>query len=322
MQKNIIIFAVLSLVFCAGCSSINLHTAKNLADTGSNTSITIAEAYGQRIDDLELYLEGENILAGLKKGYSVPDKKTISAVDAVKGEMLQRQEIFNNLVKTYEAFAELAVYDESEKIETSMRNLTSAVNDYSRMSENKVYFSKPQEDLAAITTTHLFEKYHELKVKNASILIRKRLEAIHQLLSAKTESSAIRAMEDELDRSQFKVVIALWKEGLGLPTEIIARHIEVYGLQVNSKETIKQIQRATGGKMQQAIENVMRFRNQRHIRNRRQAYAAAVQSIQALITAHHQFEQGKEFSLESLHNFLRKINQYAEVVRAMKEEAK
>lgn len=312
-------FAVGGLLLSIGCSSINLNTAKNLADNGSNASLQIADAYGQRSVDLEQYLEGENILAGLKKGYSIPDQKLVVTVDAVKAEMLQRQEIFNNLVNTYEAFSQLAVYDESEQVETSIRNLTAAVNDYSRMTQNKVVFTQPQEDLAAIAGSQLFEKYHELKVKKASALIRERLQAIQQLLTAKTESSAVRAMEKEIDRNQLQVAIALWQEGLGLPTEIIASHIENYGLKVNRKETVKQVERATQGKMQQAIENVMKFRNQRRIRQRDQAYEAAIQSVQALITAHHQLENGQEISIESLHNFLQKVNRYANIAKAMKE---
>lgn len=318
-MNRLFYFTILPVfVLCTGCSSINLRTAGDLAETGSSASSQIAEAYGKRAGDLEIYLEGENILAALNDGYSLPDTDMITKVDAVKAEILQRQEMFNNLLKTYQAFAELAAYDGSSQVETSLRDLTAAVNEYSQLTRNKVFFTKPQEDLAAIAGARLFTAYHQLKVKKASEMIRQCLEAIRELLASQREKAAVTAMETEIDRNRLKAALALWNQGLGLPTEIIAEHIEIYGLEVNRSQTLTQAEKATGGKMRQAIENVMRFRHERQIRSRKLAYDAAIQSVQSLITAHRQFEAGEGFSAEALKNFLKSINEYAAIAGEMK----
>lgn len=103
----------------------------------------------------------------------------------------------------------------------------------------------------------------------------------------------------------------MWNEGLGLPTKIVATHIETYGLQVNEQKTLKQIKLATTGKMQVAITNVMRFRYQRELKAKKDAYNATISAIKSLITAHKKFEKGDLFSLESLKNSLKTINRYA-----------
>jgi len=203
--------------------------------------------------------------------------------------------------------------EDSQNIETSIKNLTIAVNDYSKLTKNKVYFTKPQEDLAKVVGVQLFNSYHKLKVKNASKLIRLRLLAIKDLLIKQSERRALNIMETEIDKNRLKLAIALWNEGLGLPTKIIATHIESYGLQMNEQKTIKQIKLSTTGKMQVAITNVMRFRYQREIKTKRDAYNAAISAIQSLIIAHKNFELGDDFSLESLKNSLKTINRYAKL---------
>ena len=174
-----------------------------------------------------------------------------------------------------------------------------------------VKFTKADEDLAAFAGAELFEAYHKAKIEKASAIIRQRLETLKKLIEKQSEKTAVIAMEKEIDRNRLKVAFALWKQKLGLPTDIIARHIRTYGLQVNKKETIRQIDRATTGKMQKAIENVMRFRHNREIRIRNDAYEGAINALQALITAHIQLEKGEPLSVDSLHNFLKKVNAYA-----------
>lgn len=311
----------LFLIFLiSGCSTINLERAKELAISGSNTSFEISKSYNKRDSDLELYLEGEYILSALKKGYSIPNKSLLTSVDEVTTEMNAREEIFNALLEVYETFAELATYENSQKIESSINDLTSAVNQYSTLTKNKIYFTKPQEDLAAIIGSQLFKSYHKLKVKKASELIRLRLTAIKSLLEKQSEKKSLNIVEFEIDRNRLKLAIALWNEGLGLPTQIIANHIESYGLQVNQQKTITQIKLATKGKMQIAITNVLRFRYNRQLKTKKAAYNATILAIQALITAHKQFEHGEDFSLESLKNFLKTINKYADLANKMKTE--
>ena len=306
-----IILILISMGLFSACSSINLRNTQDLAISGSNASMRIAELYSKRVENLELYLEGEYILAGLKDGYSVPGEKTITKVDCLKNEMLARKRLFAEFAEVYNSFAELAVYEESEKIQTSVKGLTSAINDYSEITTGKVRFTEADEDLAAFAGAELFEAYHKAKIKKASKIIRKRLEILKKLIEKQSEKSAVIAMEKEIDRNRLKVAFALWSQKLGLPTEIISRHIQTYGLQVNKKETMRQIDRATSGKMQKAIENVMRFRHNRKIRTRKDAYEASINAIQVLITAHMMLEKGEPLSVDSLHSFLKKVNAYA-----------
>ncbi len=320
MQFEKIILPILTVVLLSACSSVNLRIAQDLAEQGSSASVDISESYSKRADDLEIYLEGEYILSGLKKDYSVPGQTTLSKVDSLKKEMLERKELFANFAKVYDSFAELAVYEESENIETSLKSLTSAVNDYSKLTKGKGYFSKAEEDIAAITGKHLFSYYHKLKVKKASELIRNRLEAAKQLLAKQSEKTAIIAMEQEIDRNRLKVAIALWNNGLGMPTAIIAEHIETYGLQVNEKETLRQIDRATTGNMKTAIVNVMKFRHNRELRSRKDAYEATINALQNLITAHREFENGDSLSFDSLNKLLKTVNQYTKLITEKKME--
>lgn len=320
MQTKKIIFLLCCTVLVSGCSSINLRIAQELADNGSSSTLDISESYSKRSDELEIYLEGEYILAGLKEDYSVPGKIVLAKVDSVKKEMLQRKELFSNFAKVYQAFAELALFEDSENVETSLRGLTSAVNDYSKLSKGKVYFSKTDEDIAAITGRKLFDAYHDYKVKKASKMIRERLIAAKELLAKQSEKSAVISMEHEIDRNRLKVAMSLWNNGLGLPTKIIEEHIETYGLQVNKKETLRQIDKSTNGNMKKAIENVMRFRHERKLRARKDSYNASINALQLLINAHIQLEKGESISFENLKKVISTVNEYTKLVTVRKEE--
>ncbi|MBN1865649.1 MAG: hypothetical protein JW808_12195, partial [Victivallales bacterium] len=293
------VFVVLFwLLFAAGCGSINPQAGLILADRGSETASQIAEAYNLRATELEQYIEGEFLLAGLEEGNILPDATLVETVDQVKNEMLLRKEIFVALGEAYRGFGALAAY--GSDISQSMRGLTSAVNEYSIATRGTPFLSAGQEDLAAIAASQALEKYHHVKLKKASALLRGRVDAVLDLLSEQSERAAVAAMEREIDRKQLKVATAFWRLKLGLPTEIIASHIEIYGLAANRKETISLLERSTAGSMSEAVENVLKFRNARRARQRRDAYDAATASLRFLADAHRNFEKGDDFSLQSL----------------------
>ncbi len=306
------------LLFAAGCGTIHPQAGMTLADKGSETAWKVAEAYDLRATELEQYLEGEFLLSGLEVGNILPDAALVETVDQVKAEMLLRKEMFVAMGEAYRGFGALAAH--GSDISQSMRGLTSAVHEYSIATRGAPYLSAGQEDIAAIAASQAFEKYHHVKLKKASAMLRERVEAALELLTEQTEKAAVAAMEREIDRKQLKVATAFWRLKLGLPTEIIALHIEIYGLVANRKETISLLERSTSGNMSEAVENVLKFRNTRRARQRRDAYDAATASLQTLAGAHRSFEKGDDFSLQSLPPMMVKIREYAEIAKKLKEE--
>ena len=322
MKPFKLLFLCISAVFFSACSSISVRNAQILASSGSSATLDIADSYARRADNLEFYLEGEYILAGLKKGYSAPNKRMITKIDSLKSEMLERESIFTNFAKVYSSFANLAIFEDSDNIEESMRSLTAAVNEYSELTEGKPYFSKTDEDLAALSGRMIFTAYHKYKLKQASYLIRKRLQAAVELLARQSEKRAVIALEEEIERNRLKVTLALWDMKMGIPYDIIADHVGNYGLQVNRKETMQQIEKSSTGKMSSAIKNVIKFRHTRELRNRKRAYNATIEAIKQLITAHREFEEGEEISLHSLNTLMRTVTQYTKLLTAKQNEKK
>ena len=308
------------MLLFSSCSSINVQTAQTLAEEGNRASLQIAESYRKRAADMEFYLEGEYILSGLKKGYSPPGSRMVEKITSLEKEMRERQNIFANFAKVYRSFANLALFDKTDDIKNSLRNLTDAVNIYSETTSGRKYFTETDKDLAALAGRHIFTAYHLYKLKTASQLIRKRLDGAKKLITAQSEKSAILAMDEEMERNRLKVTVALWDTGMGLPYGIIAEHIENYGLQVNRKETITQISRATTGDMSSAVKNILKFRHKREIRRKQEAYNASIAVLQTLITAHRQFEHGDPLSLSSLNTLLRTVRRYTELIKVKNEE--
>lgn len=299
-----------------------MRNAQELASAGSSLSVNIADSYRSRADNLEFYLEGEYLLSGLKKGYSAPTEKSVTKIDSLKQEILKRKELFANFAKVYNSFADLAVFDESDTIEDSLRSLTSAVNDYSTTTAGKSYFTESDEDLAALSGRLMFTSYHKYKLKEASRLIRLHLEAALKLLEKQSEKDAVIALEEEIDRNRLKVTLALWNMGMAIPYDIIAEHVANYGLQVNRKETMQQIDKATTGKMSSAVQNVIKFRHKRELRSRKDAYNASIEALRRLITAHREFENGERISLRSLQSLIETITRYTEIMKEKKNEKK
>ena len=189
------LFALAVALQLAACSSLDPMAAAKLAERGAAVSSGMSDLYAERADSLERYLEGECVLAAMKKGYSIPSRKMVDSVDSVEREMLLRREMFAKLAETYRAFGRLALYDDAGMIVSSIRGLADAVNDYTTVSGGEWRISPSETDFAALVGRSFFSAYHKSRIAKASAMIRRELEAMSTLLRKRSEKDAVLAME-------------------------------------------------------------------------------------------------------------------------------
>ena len=314
--KRIVSIAAVTAIALSlsACSSIDPRMAASLAEKGMSVSNNSAALYESRANSLERYLEGECVMAAIKKGRSLPTEKMVSSVDSVKQGMILRSEMFAKLAETYKAFERLALYDDNGAIASSFHGLTDSVNSYATALGRPVPIASNDADIAALAGRGLFEAYHKSHIAAASTAIRARLKSILKLLEDSKERKAVLAMEKVEDRAKLKLALALWKSGLALPDAIVNEHVEVYGLIPNKSVTIRQTDKKTTGKMETAIANVLKFRNKREIRTRKKAYDAVLAALKKLVEAHLAMERGEPLSATLLSRKLREIREYAEIL--------
>ncbi len=303
--------ALLISLCLTGCASLNLDEAADLAGEGTLVSGEIGEVYSARLESLETYLEGEYLLSGLKENYSPPSSETVEKVDAVISELILRKEMFAKLSETYMSFADLAAFSDSSGLESSIRELSRAIDDYSSMTGNSPVLTRPEKDIASELGGEIFQAGHRYAVRSAGRMIRKRLESVLALLERQSEKAATLALDKEIERGRLKTALALWESKLGLPDEILEAHISAYGLKVNRKETIRNIDRMTDSRMQKAISKIMEFRHTREVRRRLEAYDASLKALRTLISAHRALEEGERFSVDNIRRLVSRMSLYS-----------
>lgn len=318
-KNSLVVVAIFAMsIFLSACSSIDPHVAAKLAEKGSATAGNGSKLYADRADSLESYLEGECVLSALSEGYTAPSDKMIAKVDTVERLMLLRSAMFTKLAETYASFERLALYDDAGELESSIRGLSDSLNDYAMALGNAPVATSADADLAALAGRGLFKAYHNSRIEKTSAIIRERLESILKLLGNSVEKKAVLAMERVEERAKLKLALALWKQGLALPDEIVNSHIETYGLISNKSVTMRQIDRLSTGKMAVAVAKVLRFRHRREIRVRERAYEAVIGALKGLVEAHRDLERGVPPSWTTISENLREIREYTRLIRQNK----
>lgn len=115
---TLVLFMLLSL----GCASVSRESAAKLAADISSSPATT----GKRWDR---YLEGQHILAALQPvKYSAPPQSIRAEVKRIQQQIRQRKRMFDELLKTYTAFAALAAYDAATEVDNAVKDLAGSVS--------------------------------------------------------------------------------------------------------------------------------------------------------------------------------------------------
>lgn len=308
-QRILILFLFIVLFAGISCSTVSLQRAQLLGEQGIEASTTISESYKISAEQVDLYEEGECILAALKEGYTSPSEQTKKYLKVIKEELFRRSDMFDKLSEAYVSFLALSVFNNKEEMEQSLENLSLSIDKYNE-TIGREYFNTGYVKLFE-ESVKLFsiEKQKNL-IKKTSQLMRNNLESIKTLLEQQKESDSLIAMREEIENNRLKVARTLWKEEIGLPTEIFREHVTHYGLVLNKK---KSYPKYLSPETKKAVEEVLTIRHEKKVKSLRESYKASIKAIQSLITAHKSLEEGEGLSLGSINAFLEAIHRYMDV---------
>jgi predicted ATP-grasp superfamily ATP-dependent carboligase len=312
----------------AACSPISLDAAKKLAATGADTANAAGDFVGVPQNKMGNYLEGLHLVAAIPppapaggargcNPYALTAPSMAMTKDAEKAAELYGLQVamFRELAATYQAFGDLASYDASGQVESGLKDLTAAGNNYIK-AVNPGAPGIPSVVSGIITGVGGFiaEEAQKKKVHAASVLIRERLERIAPAFRAHTDLySSIR--EEQIGRS-YEVAVALWCIGVADASAISRSFLEDSGLTV----------RAGGGNpssqykaaYDQGVENVLKSRSDRALRVIEVAYSEAMQSLDELIKEHEKLEAGAPITAEQLSERIKRIRTLLEAVTPKK----
>lgn len=134
-------FLLAGVLLLAGCSTTSLDQARSLAAAGKATSDSTADylevprqSFAQYMDQLALAssfpLRTAQNPTGCNIDLAPPTDALRTAAGQYFAELRQTRRFFVELGKTYDAFGDLASYNASGAVETSIANLSAAVNEH------------------------------------------------------------------------------------------------------------------------------------------------------------------------------------------------
>jgi hypothetical protein len=313
------LFFGISLIILSGCCSINKQAAQKLAEQGAATSTEIANSYGAAKQQLVTYVEGEYLLSGLKDGYSKPGTNMLDSIKRVQTELTLRKQMLEDLGTLYAAFAALCAYDAATETEKAAGELAAAGKSYADTVFPGTSIPDAAGQMFAKGTGQLAGQAQNRRIRNANRQICSNLEGIVFLLQQQKEQEALTSIREEISRNRLKVAKALWNENLGLADNILDGQVSSYGLTLN-RDAAKAA--PANPKLKHAIEQVLESRHNSEMEASGEAYAAAIAALKKLKEEHKKLEKGEPVSLTSLKTDLTVIQEYVDLVTALRKEHK
>ena len=317
VRSNSVLSVVLGcgLLAWTGCSSINKEAAGKLADQGAAVANTIGQSYQATSQDLGRYVEGEFLLSGLKPGYSPPSDAMLNNIATVDQELRLRQEMLSGLSEVYTAFGALCTYDAQGETEKALGNTMQAGNNLATALGGGA-ISDSAGKLFAKAGGAIVGQIQTKRIKDASAKIRSALEGIVFLLQKSHEQEAVVATREEIARGKLKVATTFWTTDLACANGILDTQIQAYGLTPNPSACVHASQNPT---LSNGVVEVLKWRQQQEQASQLSAYRATIQALKTLIGKHKKIEEGEPVSLATIQANLATIQQYVELITAVKK---
>lgn len=313
------LIVLLTALAIAGCSSVSIDTAKQLAASGvevsnnSQANIFATEDEFQRAIDAEAFFHGRSGTAD-----STLYKEIIKKANKVNTELAARTVVFDNLTTVYTEFANLAGIDASTDIETAINGLGSAINGYAvAVGQTSAPISESATGVIAKIGGIVAEEIQKRKVVEASALIRVRLNEFAGLFENKLVRTQMVSFQETLAQNRTTAIDFLWNSGVYKPDMILNQMGATAGLTVHEDVT-KVV--SEDPKLRMGLDEVIRQRLNHSKGLIGAGYNASVQAVRALIAEHLKLEKGEDLNLTRLRQIVGELQRITNLLSPTTEK--
>lgn len=295
---------MLLLALATSCSTLHIESAKNLAAIGKESTIM---SVGNIFVSNDAYLRAMDAEAFFH-GYagSVVPPQLNSDYQRIQQELSARKVVFAKLSECYEAFHNLAIFNTTYSVESSINELGDAVNGYAKILNKNLLLSATDKNSIASIGGYATRRVHSRRVAQASRLIRERLEQLAKLLEEPSFKAQMTSFNQNLTSSRAATLTLLWERGLLDPTPLINELAGDAGLKAG-KDAAKIISAAGGTPLKNGLALVVTTRMQRRSELTELSYDAAVAIIHELIARHRELENGEVLTPTELRGMITEL---------------
>jgi hypothetical protein len=306
---------ICTLLFAAGCCSVNKEAASRLANQGASVANTLGQSYQSTGQNITRYVEGEYLLSGLKPGYSPPSEDMLKSIGTIREELRLRQQMLAGLGDVYASFGALCTYDAKGEVEKSLGNTIQAGSNLAGLLGGGS-ISDSAGQLFAKAGGEITGQVQCKRIKDASVKIRSLLQGIVLLLQKTNEQAGIVATREEITRGKLKVAMAFWNSDFALANGILDEQIQNFGLTPNESALTHASQNPG---LRDGVGAVLQWQQKQEEASQTAAYNAGIQALRMLINEHAKIEAGESVNLGTIQGCLATVQQYVELITSVKK---
>lgn len=311
--KSLKRFAIfLLLVFLStGCSSISIEGCDSLVPRERSLWYKIRGIYLLLMKNTSA-MDAESLFHGVSGTMESPAYTAILELyGKIQLELSSRSVVFSTLAGVYDAFGNLAGLDASTEVETSIGNLGGAVNSYAvAIGQQQVITDAPTGVISRIGGLVAAEVQKE-KIKEASILIRERLDTFVELFKDPLVHEQIVGFKNLLGSNRKAAIEMLWDKGVYSPKPLLDEMGAEAGF-VAQKDGIELV--IADKKLSKGLWEVVDRRFSRKFELIEKGYDASVKALKRLITEHKKLEKGQELDLSRLRQIVAELQSIASLL--------
>jgi hypothetical protein len=220
----------------------------------------------------------------------------------VQLELAKRSVVFEKLADLYDAFGELAGLDAGAQTEKALGDLGGAITGYANQLKQPKPLSSDATGVISKIGGLVVTEIQKAKIKEASILIREKVDAFQQLLGNKLVREQMTGFRELLASDRKAAFTILWDAGVYDPKPFLDDFGTDAGLVAqNNVSALIKSNPDSGKALNNALKEVI---DKRLSRNQsvliEKAYDTSLTALKNLVSEHKKLEQGEPLDLARL----------------------
>lgn len=299
------------IIFLAGCSPLNIESAKSLDIVGTAASAQNAENIFVSDDEYQQAMDAEAFFHGFA-GAEVP-QTLFDNYEKIQAELSARKIVFTKLGGVYESFSSLAAVDVATGAETAINGLGDAINGYASALNKNPVISNVKQDVFSRVGGLVAAEIQKKKIGESSKLIRERLIEFVKLFEDPLVRVQMITFKQSILQNRTAAIQLMWEKGVFNPNRLIDQMGSNAGLEA-SKEAIKIINDPNDTTVKDGLSKVIVSRLNRKINLIERGYDASVNAVNELALKHKKLENGEEMSLVRLRQIITELQRITDLL--------
>lgn len=311
LKNSIRSVCLILALLCTGCST-RREEAQALASAGTTAANTLGSTLQKTREDIPRHEESLILVAALDGGRD-PDPKELTNLQQISDALESRIQVLDDLTKAYASLNKLASYDAGAETKTALDSLMGSITKYAK-AVNGADIPAPVQDAIGIATKGIMDFVQSQKIKEASIAIRRSLEAIDKIMA--NEQQYYATTMKLLTNSHADAARSLWNIGLGKPAPIIKQHLGAYGLDFDDAQLAKFLaadnKDPAAQKLRVAVDKIIVLHAKQETDLETAILDKNITAIKSLEAEHLNLENGKQLDFAAISSILATIQQFAD----------